>query len=67
MDDLDLTFSFCAFKSRMDELETLGLAYSTQIDSLKKHYFISSKGKKIVSLLLDFFDSYAYLTHMIND
>lgn len=56
MQSLGVTFSFRAFKSRMEELETLGLAKSVPIGPLKKHYIKTKLGEKIAKLLLTFFD-----------
>jgi len=50
-----LTLSDGTFRARMIEIEHLGLATSTQIDPLKKHYHKSPKGEKITKLLLELF------------
>jgi len=51
-----LTLSDGTFRARMIEIEHLGLATSTQIDPLKKHYHQSPLGKKITKLLLELFE-----------
>ena len=51
-----LTLSDGTFRSRMIEIEDLGLAKSTPIDPLKKFYTITDKGKEITKLLLDTFE-----------
>jgi len=56
MQSLGVVFSFRAFKSRMEELETLGLAKSVPIDPLKKHYIKTKLGEKIAKFLLRLFD-----------
>jgi len=50
-----LTLSDGTFRARMIEIEHLGLATSTQIDPLKKHYHKSPQGQKITKLLLELF------------
>jgi len=50
-----LTLSDGTFRARMIEIEHLGLASSTQIDPLKKHYHKSQLGQKITKLLLEMF------------
>jgi DNA-binding HxlR family transcriptional regulator len=55
MRDLDLTLSDGTFRSRMMEMEHLGLAESVAIDPLKKYYVITELGEKIAGLLLGFF------------
>jgi DNA-binding HxlR family transcriptional regulator len=55
MHDLDLTLSDGTFRSRMLELEQLGLAESVAIDPLKKYYVITEFGDKIAGLLLGLF------------
>jgi len=50
-----LTLSDGTFRARMIEIEHLGLAKSTQIDPLKKHYHKTSAGQKITQLLLELF------------
>ncbi len=54
----DLTLSDGTFRSRMIEIEQLGLAKSERIDPLKKYYVITDLGKKIARLLLGFFDEF---------
>jgi hypothetical protein len=51
-----LTLSDGTFRSRMIEIEMLGLAKSERIDPLKKYYVISELGEKVAELLLGFFD-----------
>ena len=55
MRDLNLTLSDGTFRSRMMEMEHLGLAESVAIDPLKKYYVITELGDKIAELLLGFF------------
>ena len=55
MHDLNLTLSDGTFRSRMLELEQLGLAVSVPIDPLKKYYVITELGEKIADLLLGLF------------
>ena len=54
----DLTLSDGTFRSRMIEIEQLGLAESKRIDPLKKYYVITEVGKKVAQLLLEFFDEF---------
>ena len=56
MHDLNLTLSDGTFRSRMMEMELLGLAKSVPIDPLKKYYVITELGDKIADLLLNLFD-----------
>jgi DNA-binding HxlR family transcriptional regulator len=51
-----LTLSDGTFRSRMIEIEQLGLAKSERIDPLKKYYLITELGEKVAQLLLGFFD-----------
>ena len=51
-----LTLSDGTFRSRMIEIEELGLAKSERIDPLKKYYLITELGEKVAKLLLGFFD-----------
>jgi hypothetical protein len=51
-----LTLSDGTFRSRMIEIEQLGLAKSERIDPLKKYYVITEFGEKVAQLLLGFFD-----------
>jgi DNA-binding HxlR family transcriptional regulator len=51
-----LTLSDGTFRSRMIEIEELGLAESKRIDPLKKYYLITELGEKVAKLLLEFFD-----------
>jgi DNA-binding HxlR family transcriptional regulator len=51
-----LTLSDGTFRSRMIEIEQLGLAKSERIDPLKKYYVITPLGEKVAKLLLGFFD-----------
>jgi DNA-binding HxlR family transcriptional regulator len=55
MRDLGLTLSDGTFRSRMIEMEQLGLAESVAIDPLKKYYVITELGDEIAGLLLGFF------------
>ena len=50
-----LTLSDGTFRSRMIEIEQLGLAKSERIDPLKKYYVITESGEKVAKLLLEFF------------
>lgn len=52
----DLTLSDGTFRSRMIEIEDLGLAKSERIDPLKKYYVKTQFGEKVAKLLLEFFD-----------
>jgi len=56
MRDLNLTLSDGTFRSRMMEMEHLGLAKSVAIDPLKKYYVVTELGEKIADLLLGLFD-----------
>ena len=56
MRGLNLTLSDGTFRSRMMEMELLGLARSVPIDPLKKYYVITELGEKIAGLLLNLFD-----------
>jgi hypothetical protein len=51
-----LTLSDGTFRSRMIEIEDLGLAKSERIDPLKKLYLKTELGEKVAGLLLGFFD-----------
>ena len=51
-----LTLSDGTFRSRMIEIEDLGLAKSERIDPLKKLYKKTELGEKVAQLLLKFFD-----------
>jgi hypothetical protein len=53
-----LTLSDGTFRSRMIEIEQLGLAKSERIDPLKKYYVITDLGAKVAELLLGFFDEF---------
>ena len=53
-----LTLSDGTFRSRMIEIEQLGLAKSVRIDPLKKYYVITELGKKVAKFLLGFFDEF---------
>ena len=55
MQELNLTLSDGTFRSRMMEIEHLGLAKSVAIDPLKKYYVKTDFGEMIAELLLDFF------------
>ena len=56
MRENELTLSDGTFRSRMIEIELLGLAKSERIDPLKKYYVITDLGEKVAKLLLGFFD-----------
>ena len=56
MRELGLTLSDGTFRSRMMEMEHLGLAESVKIDPLKKYYVKTDLGERIAELLLDLFD-----------
>ncbi len=55
MRENDLTLSDGTFRSRMMEIENLGLAKSVAIDPLKKYYVKTEFGEKVAELLLEFF------------
>ena len=57
MHDLNLTLSDGTFRSRMMEMEHLGLAKSVRIDPLKKYYVITELGNKVADLLLGMFNA----------
>ena len=57
MRELNLTLSDGTFRSRMMEMELLGLAESVPIDPLKKYYVITELGDKVAGLILDLFDA----------
>ena len=54
----ELTLSDGTFRSRMIEIEQLGLAKSERIDPLKKYYVITELGEKVAKLLLEFFGEF---------
>ncbi|MGD8564900.1 MAG: hypothetical protein PVF96_00940 [Candidatus Bathyarchaeota archaeon] len=56
MRDNNLTISDGTFRSRMIEIEDLGLSKAVRIDPLKKRYEITEFGEKVATLLLDFFE-----------
>ena len=56
MQDLKLTLSDGTFRSRMMEIEDLGLAKSVPIDPLKKYYVKTAFGEKMARLLLELFE-----------
>ena len=56
MRELNLTLSDGTFRSRMIEMENLGLAESVAIDPLKKYYVKTELGEKVAGLLLDLFN-----------
>ena len=56
MQDLNLTLSDGTFRSRMIEMEDLGLAESVAIDPLKKYYVKTELSERIAELLLNLFD-----------
>jgi len=51
-----LTLSDGTFRSRMIEIEQLGLAKSERIDPLKKYYLKTEFGQKVAELLIELFD-----------
>ena len=55
MRENNLTLSDGTFRSRMIEIESLGLAKSERIDPLKKYYLITEFGEKVAKLLLELF------------
>ena len=55
MQQLNLTLSDGTFRSRMIEIENLGLAKSIAIDPLKKYYVKTQFGEKVAKLLLELF------------
>src|SRR5512136_1042945 len=55
MRENSLTLSDGTFRSRMIEIEQLGLAKSERIDPLKKYYLITPLGEKVAKLLMGFF------------
>ncbi len=55
MQNLNLTLSDGTFRSRMIEIENLGLAKSIPIDPLKKYYVKTKLGEKTAKLLLELF------------
>jgi DNA-binding HxlR family transcriptional regulator len=55
MQQLNLTLSDGTFRSRMMEIENLGLAKSIAIDPLKKYYVKTKLGEKVAELLLELF------------
>ena len=55
MQEQNLTLSDGTFRSRMMEIENLGLAKSIAIDPLKKYYIKTDYGEKIAKLLLQLF------------
>jgi hypothetical protein len=55
MRENNLTLSDGTFRSRMIEIEDLGLAKSERIDPLKKYYLITEFGEKVAKLLLELF------------
>lgn len=55
MQEQDLTLSDGTFRSRMMEIENLGLAESVAIDPLKKYYVKTEFGEKVAKLLLELF------------
>ncbi len=56
MRENNLTLSDGTFRSRMIEIEELGLAKSERIDPLKKYYLSTEFGDKVAKLLLKLFD-----------
>jgi len=55
MQNLNLTLSDGTFRSRMIEIENLGLAKSIPIDPLKKYYVKTDSGDHLAKLLLQLF------------
>jgi len=55
MQNHKLTLSDGTFRSRMMEIEDLGLAKSVAIDPLKKYYVKTEFGEKVANFLLEFF------------
>ncbi len=55
MQELNLTLSDGTFRSRMMEIENLGLAKSVAIDPLKKYYVKTEFGETLAKLLLELF------------
>lgn len=55
MRENNLTLSDGTFRSRMMEIEDLGLAKSVPIDPLKKYYVKTEFGEKVAEFLLEFF------------
>jgi len=55
MQQQNLTLSDGTFRSRMMEIEDLGLAKSITIDPLKKYYVKTDFGEKTAKLLLELF------------
>ena len=58
MRENNLTLSDGTFRSRMIEIEELGLAKSERIDPLKKYYLSTEFGEKVAKLLLKLFDDF---------
>ena len=56
MQDLNLTLSDGTFRSRMIEMEDLGLAESVAIDPLKKYYVKTKLSERLAELLMNLFD-----------
>ena len=56
MRENELTLSDGTFRSRMIEIEDLGLAKAERIDPLKKYYVQTEFGEKVANLLMEFFD-----------
>ncbi len=56
MKENELSLSDGTFRSRMIEIESLGLAKSQRIDPLKKYYVKTEYGEKLAKLLIEFFD-----------
>ena len=56
MRELNLTLSDGTFRSRMIEMEDLGLAESVPIDPLKKYYVKTELGETVATLLLGLFN-----------
>jgi hypothetical protein len=57
MNENKLTLSDGTFRSRMIEIEGLGLAKSERIDPLKKMYLSTTFGEQVAKMFLGFFDT----------
>ena len=56
MHENNLTLSDGTFRSRMIEIEELGLAKSEKLDPLKKMYLKTDFGERVAKLLMELFD-----------
>jgi hypothetical protein len=59
MNENSLTLSDGTFRSRMIEIEGLGLAKSERIDPLKKLYLSTPFGEQVAKMFLEFFATLA--------